>query len=346
MTDSTVQLIDKLQQKIQQAQLPVDVSARLGEELARVTLSLKSNQFGPETDIQINFINFICDLPWNKKSQDILDLERAKQILDKNHYGLEGIKNRVLEYLAVLLLNQRTGHQAKQPVLALVGLVGSGKTSLAYSIAEILGRPIVRLPFGGLGSALQLRGESKVKPEAEPGLIMKALKRAGVNNPVILLDEVDRVAEAGRADIMGVLVELLDPEQNSNFLDHYVGFSFDLSQVLFIATANNTGNIATAVLDRLEIIEMPFYNDEQKIMIGKNYLLPQSLTEAGLDVKIVQIDDDTWPAIVRPLGFDGGIRSLKRNIDLMVRKFARMVVEGRGGPFEVTTANLHEYLPL
>lgn len=346
MTDSTAQLTDKLQQKIQQAQLPVDVSVRLGEELARVMLSLKGNQFGPETDIQINFINFICGLPWNKKSQDILDLERAKQILDKNHYGLEGIKNRILEYLAVLLLNQRTGHQAKQPVLALVGLVGSGKTSLAYSIAEILGRPIVRLPFGGLGSALQLRGESKVKPEAEPGLIMKALKRASVNNPVILLDEVDRVAEAGRADIMGVLVELLDPEQNSNFLDHYVGFSFDLSQVLFIATANNTGNIATAVLDRLEIIEMPFYNDEQKIMIGKNYLLPQSLTEAGLDVKIVQIDDDTWPAIVRPLGFDGGIRSLKRSIDLMVRKFARMVVEGRGGPFEVTTANLHEYLPL
>lgn len=342
----SAQIVTKLKQLIQTSPLPGDVREKLLDEVLRLELSLKNNDFNPDIDRQINYINFVCSLPWEKVHSDDLDLAHAKTVLDKNHFGLEKIKDRLLEYLSIMILNKRQGKIAHQPILAFVGLVGSGKTSLAYSIAEALERPLIRIPFGGLGSALSLRGESRVKAEAEPGLIMKALKRAQVKNPVILLDELDRVVEDARSDIMGVLVELLDQQQNFAFLDHYVGYPFDLSQVLFVATANNTGNIATAVLDRLELIEMPFYTDNQKITIGKSYILPKALEGAGLSANIIQIDDNIWGAIVRPLGFDGGIRSLKRNIELMIGKIARQVVEGKQGPFQITEQNLGEYLQI
>lgn len=344
MMDTSAQSIEKVKTLLTQSDLPKDVLEKLQEELSRVEAMSKTTQFGVEVDRHLNYIDFVTRLPWHKSCHDILDLKRAIQILDKNHHGLEKIKSRILEYISVLILNSQKGKVAHQPILAFVGLVGSGKTSIAYSIAESLGRPIVRIPFGGLGSALQLRGESRLKAEAEPGLILKALKNAQVNNPVILLDELDRVTTEARADIMGVLVELLDPTQNKYFLDHFVGLPFDLSQVMFIATANNLGNVSTAVLDRLEIMEMPFYSDEQKITIGRDYLLPTALEGAGLDSKTVIIGQDAWPTIVRPLGFDGGIRSLKRNIDLMVGKIARMVVEGNAGPFNITTENLGQFL--
>lgn len=343
--DAAPGIIEKFKQKIAQAQLPADVAEKLQDELNHLGLLVKSGQSGPQVDQVITYIDFVASLPWEESSQDILDIARAKQILDKNHYGMPEIKERILEYLAVEILNKQKGTLPHQPILAFVGLVGSGKTSLAFSIAEALGRQIVRIPFGGLGSALQLRGESRVKAEAEPGLVMKALKKVQVKNPVILLDELDRVTEQARGDIMGVLVELLDPEQNIAFLDHYVSFPFDLSQVLFVATANNTSNVATAVLDRLELLEMPFYSDEQKIVIGRDYLLPEALKQTGVDPNLVQIDQAVWVNIVRPLGFDGGIRSLKRNIDRLVRKLARKVIEGTPGPFQISTANLGEYLP-
>ncbi len=338
------QILVNLRQKIEKANLPADVLEKLEDEMTRLELVFKTGQFTTEFDRQINYLNFITDLPWNKAGEDILDLNRAKQVLDKNHFGLESIKGRILEYLSVMILNHMKGQIAKQPILAFVGLVGSGKTSIAFSIAEALGRPIVRIPFGGLGSALQLRGESRVKTEAEPGLVMKALKRANVKNPVILLDELDRVTESARADIMGVLVELLDPEQNMSFMDHYVNFPFDLSQVLFVATANNTGNIATAVMDRLELIEMPFYTDEQKVVIGRDYILPDALKSAAVDPRYIQISPQVWINIVRPLGFDGGIRSLKRHIVNMVGKVARQIVEGQKGPFIINEQNVQAYL--
>lgn len=340
----SVQVIIQIRQKLGQAQIPDDVREKLSDEVNRLELIFKSGQIRPEIEKQLEYINFVCGLPWGKIGEDILDLSRAKQVLDKNHYGLEPLKDRVLEYLSVLILNKQKNIMSHQPILFFVGLAGSGKTTIAYSIAEALGRPIARIPFGGLGSALQLRGESRVKPEAEPGLIMRALKKAAVKNPVILLDELDRVATEARNDIMGVLVELLDPEQNSQFLDHYVGYPFDLSQVLFIATANNTANISTAVLDRLELLEMPFYSDEQKITIGRDYLLPQALKSSGLDPDVVSIDEKVWENIVRPLGFDGGIRSLKRNVESLVRKVARQYVEGNHGPFPITVENLKGYI--
>ncbi len=340
----SAQIIEQLREKVKSSDLPADVAARLENEVIRVELAAKTG-FNLETDRQIAFINFVCDLPWNKTNQDILDIARAKQVLDKNHHGMEPIKERILEYLATLILNKQKGQVPKSQVLCFVGLAGSGKTTLAFSIAESLGRPIIRIPFGGLGSALQLRGESRLKPEAEAGLVIKAAKKAQVKNPVILLDELDRVTAEARADIMGVLVELLDPEQNRAFLDHYLDIPFDLSQVLFVSTANNLTNVATAVLDRLEVLEMPFYSDEQKIVIGRDYLLPKALKDDGLDPNVLSIGENLWPQIVRPLGFDGGIRSLKRNIDSLVRKIAKKVVEGNSGPYRITAENITEFLP-
>lgn len=337
--DSARASIEELKIKITQANLPEDVSEKLLNLLG-------FSGSGAELSSLTTYINFVLSLPFGKYSQDILDINRSKQILDKNHYGLQSVKNRILEYLSVLILHKQTGQENDfhAPILAFIGLVGTGKTSLAYSIAESLGRPLIRIPFGGLGDPATLRGASRIRPDSEPGQIIKAVQGAKVSNPVILLDEIDRVAVEQKVDIMGVLVELLDPAQNQAFVDHYLDFPYDLSQVLFIATANNTGNIATAVLDRLEPIVMPSYSDEEKLIIGKDYLLPKAIKEAGLSDNVISIDEAIWPQILRPLGFDSGIRSLSRSLQAICRKVARKKVEGEVGPFRITSENLGEYL--
>lgn len=334
----------KLRQLIQQATLPSDLAEKLNNQLNRLEKAVGASGYRLEFDRELEYIKFVATLPFSSSSTDILDLNRAAQILDRNHYGLKTVKDRILEYLSVLILNSRNGQNAKSPILAFIGLVGSGKTSLAYSIAEALGRKIIRIPFGGLGSVSELKGESRLKPEAEPGKILESIHSLGINNPIILLDEIDRVAAETRADIMGVLVEMLDPEQNASFTDYFVGYNFDLSKVLFIATANNTSNIATAVMDRLEVVEMPGYSDEEKIIIGKSYILPKTIKNAGLLENVLTIDETLWPQIVRPLGYDGGIRSLQRNIDKLVRKVAKSTVEGNPGPYRITAENVGQYL--
>lgn len=336
--DSAQNNIESLKQKILSSSVPAEIKEKL-------TALLQTPGTGVELEKLISYINFSLALPFGKFSQDILDLNRAQQILDKNHYSLQGVKTRILEYLSVLILQKKQGAftQVHAPILLFVGLVGTGKTSLAYSIAESLGRKIIRIPFGGLGEVAMIRGASRAQAEAEPGLIIKGIKEAGVANPVILLDEIDRVAETTRFDMMGVLVELLDPAQNNHFVDHYLDFPVDLSQVLFVATANNTTNLATAVLDRLEPIQMPIYSDQEKIMIGKNYLLPQISKESGVDNQLA-IDEAVWPQIIRPLGYDGGIRSLARTLQTMARKVAKEIVEGKIGPFKITSQNVGEYL--
>lgn len=334
----------KIKQKISQSQLPADLAADLKIKLERLEKIIASSGYLREFDQELAYLDFISSLPFQTSSQDILDLQRAKAVLDQHHYGLQKVKERILEYLSILILNARQGQKLRSQILSFVGLVGSGKTSLAYSIAESLGRKLIRIPLGGLGSVKELRGQSRTSPDSEPGQVIKLIKEAGVNNPVILLDEIDRVAVESRADVMGVLVELLDPEQNFAFTDRFVDYPFDLSRALFITTANNTTNIATAVMDRLEIIEMPSYSDEEKITIGKKYLLPKALIEAGLNSDIIKIDDSLWSQIVRPLGFDAGIRSLQRNVQAIVRKIAKKVVEGGGSSFELTSANIGEYL--
>jgi ATP-dependent Lon protease len=310
----------------------------------------KAELYSSESERINHYLEWITSLPWHKRSEDQLNLARAKEILDKNHYGLEEIKERVLEYLAVLKLQggqaaKRPNKMARAPILAFFGLVGTGKTTIAYSIAEALGRKLVRVPLGGMGDPLDLRGQSRQRPEAEPGLIVKGLRRAGTRNPVILLDEIDRVTEEGRSSIMGVLVELLDPEQNMAFRDHFIDYPLDLSEVLFVATANNSTNIATAVLDRLEPMQMPSYTDEEKITIGRDFVLPSAKEESGLSPEMLVVDQEVWPKIVRPLGFDAGVRTLERTINGICRKVARLIVEGRGKKFVLNLGNIKDFLP-
>ncbi|OGK50466.1 hypothetical protein A3A55_00805 [Candidatus Roizmanbacteria bacterium RIFCSPLOWO2_01_FULL_40_14] len=329
-----------LNQKLTAAHIPPD----LIDKIEQMTAQSKSNPLLVEPTQK--YINMMLSLPWDAVTRDTLDLSGARAILDKHHYGMGVIKDRILEYLSVLALKARGQKEgSRAPILFFVGLVGTGKTTLAKAISEALGRRYARIPFGGMGSALDLRGQSRVHPDAEPGQLIKALIRAGSKNPVVLLDELDRVAESTRADIMGVLVELLDPEQNVRFVDHYLDYPFDLSQVLFIATANNTKNIATAVLDRLEVIQMPSYSDEEKTAIGRDYVFPKQLTATGLSNETLIIASDVWPLIVRPLGFDAGIRTLERTINAVCRKVAREIIEGKSKKVEITKENIKQYLP-
>jgi len=346
--------LDKLKAKLDATHLPPDLRDKAATMIERAKLSFKYGGFLSGFDQVASYIDCITTLPWDKRSVDNLDIVNAQKVLDKNHYGLKEIKDRILEYMSVMKMNieQAKNDPAgnshnfmRAPILFFVGLVGTGKTTIAKSIAEAMGRAFVRIPFGGMGSALDLRGESRVHPDAEVGLVMKALRRASTKNPVILLDELDRVADDARSDIMGVLVELLDPEQNVAFTDHYIDYPFDLSEVLFIATANNTGNISTAVMDRLEPIQMPSYNDEEKTVIAKSYVFPHIMKETGLNQSQLTIDENVWPLIVRPLGFDSGIRTLERTINGICRKVAREIVEGKGSSFQITTENVKKFLP-
>lgn len=346
--DSAAQEIQLLIEKVKTAALPEKLRERVLVRLTQLSKLTNSPSFLTEFDSIVKYIDWITVLPWDKRTQDTLNLENAKTILEKHHYGLTDIKTRVLEYMSVMKLKQERGEGAdvyRAPILCFVGLVGTGKTTIAYSIAEALGRPIARIPFGGMGDPLDLRGQSRMHPEAEPGKIIKALRDTQSKNPVILLDEIDRVTEQGRSSIMGVLVELLDPKQNNAYLDHYIDFPFDLSEALFIATANNTTNIATAVMDRLEPISMPSYSDQEKITIAQKYVLPNAMKAAGLSEGSLIIDDAVWANIVRPLGYDAGIRTLERNVDGVVRKVARMIVEGRAQNVHVTPVNVKEFLP-
>ncbi|MBU0998490.1 AAA family ATPase [Patescibacteria group bacterium] len=348
MATSALSEIDDLVKQIKDSKIPEKLSERILVRLSQLSKLADSQSFLPEYDRINKYIEWILEIPWDKKNQDNLDLQNAKKVLDSHHYGLNEIKNRILEYMSVMKLKQEKGEIEdvyRAPILCFVGLVGTGKTTIAYSIAEALGRQFARIPFGGMGDPLDLRGQSKMNPEAEPGKIIKALRTTQSINPVILLDEIDRVTDQGRASIMGVLVELLDPEQNHNFVDHYIDYPVNLSNVLFIATANNTTNISTAVLDRIEPITMPSYTDAEKITIGSKYILPTALKNAGIPEGSITISDDVWANIVRPLGYDAGIRTLERTIDGIVRKIAHMMVEGKGKTFSITPQNIKEFLP-
>ena len=252
-----------------------------------------------------------------------------------------------MEYVSVLALqkNRNPDQKLRAPILLFVGLVGTGKTTMAKSIANVMGREFIRIPFGGLGDPFYLRGRSRTYPEAEPGAIIKGLLAVKTKNPVILLDEIDRVADDALNTIMGVLVELLDPEQNSTFIDHYLDYPFDLSQVLFCATCNNTTRIATAVMDRLEPIQMPSYTDEEKIAIARDYLLPKALEESGISPQELQISPNVWDQIVRPLGFDAGVRTLKRNLEGMCRKVALQILSGQSQKVIIDESNIKKFIP-
>lgn len=347
MGETGIQL-DKLKEKVELTQAPAELKLKIVTRLDQLVQLRESSTFLPEFDRLNKYIDWVVSVPWEKRTPDTLDLDSAKNILDKNHYDLSEIKERILEYMSVMKIKQDKGKEEefmRAPIMCFVGLVGTGKTTIASSIAEAMGRKFARIPFGGMGDPLDLRGQSRVHYEAEPGKVIKALTQVQSMNPVILLDEVDRVTEQGRSSIMGVLVELLDPEQNSRFTDHYIDYPVNLSEVMFIATANNTHYISTAVLDRLEPIKMPAYSDSEKIAIGKQYMFPKILEKAGISSENVEIKDEAWSKIVRPLGFDAGMRTLERTVNAIIRKTARIIVEKGGDQkFVIDENNVKEYI--
>ena len=306
-TTFTAELV-KLKALVDAKQLPEELRGKADEMLARLTRMVDTGVYSAEYDRSAHYIQWITSLPWGTYTTDHLDIVAAQQSMNKTHYGMNEPKDRILEYLATIKLRMDQGGEktVHAPAVFLVGLVGTGKTTFAYSLAETMGRKFARIPFGGLGSARDLRGKSRLFAEAEPGAIVKAIKDASSWNPIILLDEIDRVSAEERADIMGVLVELLDPTQNNRFLDHYLDYPIDLSQVLFVATANNTTNVATAVLDRLELIQMPSYSDEEKIHISREFSLPKGLKKPVSCLPRLP-STPLFGLSSRPLGYDAGI---------------------------------------
>jgi len=347
-TLTTADAIAKLRTKVDSVKLPPGLTDKLQELFSQLEINSRSEEtFWDYYQKTSRYIDTITAIPWFNESTDILDINFAREKLDEEHFGLDSIKERMLEYLSALTLQKHRNMDKKlrAPIILFVGLVGTGKTTMAKSISKMMGRQLIRIPFGGLGDPLYLRGQSRQYPNAEPGQIIKGLIRTGVRNPVILLDEIDRVADEALNTIMGVLVELLDPEQNDRFEDHYTEYPFDLSGAIFVATCNNTTRIATAVMDRLEVIQMPSYTDDEKIGIAKLYLLPRAMADTGLDKGELEIADDIWLNIVRPLGFDSGVRTLKRNIEGLCRKVAKIIVEGKATSIRVDSSNIKQFLP-
>lgn len=339
--------IEELKLKVEQAKMPEELRYKAQRDIVALERSIELGSYDTKHEMVSKYIEWVLKIPWENETKDRLDIEVAKDIFNKHHYGMQQIKDRFLEYISVIALRERN-YQDKDfraPILLLVGLVGTGKTTFAYALAEALERKLVRIPFGGMGSAKELRGNSRLLLGSEPGKVVKGLCDSGVRNPIILLDEIDRASDEANQEIMGVLVELLDPAQNNSFVDNYIDYPVDLSKAIFLATANNTGKILTAVMDRLEKITMPSYSDHEKMVIGKEYIFPDLLKKAGLKPGQLIVNDDVWPAMVRPLGFDAGIRTLQRTLEGAVRKAARIIVERGFEKVIITNENSKIFLP-
>lgn len=339
--------IADLRDELARAHIPPEMRLKAQRDIVALERSVELGSYDEKYEKVSRYIEWILKIPWEVETKDELDITKAKQIFDTNHFGMQEVKDRFLEYISVLKLKelQSDDDKFRAPILLLVGLVGTGKTTFAFSLAEALDRKIVRIPFGGMGSAQELRGQSRLLLGAEPGRIIKGICEAGVRNPVILLDEIDRVSDEARMDIMGVLVELLDPAQNHAYRDTYIDYPVDLSHAIFLATANNTTNIVTAVMDRMEKISMPSYSDQEKITIAQKYILPKLLVEAGLKPQQFIIDPALWPQVTRPLGYDAGIRTLQRTLQAAVRKAARIIVEKGYPEVVINQSNYKIFLP-
>jgi ATP-dependent Lon protease len=340
------EIID-LRAQIQQATLPDIMREKLNKEIVALERSVELGSYDEKYEKVSRYVHWALQIPWEKESQDTTDINKAKAIFDKHHFGMQEVKDRFLEYISVLNLREKQApsDEFRAPILLLVGLVGTGKTTFAYSLAEALGRQLVRIPFGGMGSAKELRGNSRLLLGSEPGRVIKGICESGVRNPIILLDEIDRGAEEANMDIMGVLVELLDPAQNHAFTDTYIDYPVDLSHAIFLATANNTTKVATAVMDRMEKITMPSYTDYEKIQIAKKYIMPKLLEDAGLKEGQFILEETVWPMIVRPLGYDMGIRTLQRTLQGAVRKAVRIIVERGFDSVVITPENAKIFMP-
>lgn len=371
--DEVIAEIEELQKSVDDSKdMPQDLREKSLRSIERLRRMARRGSYTGEFETVEKYIYWVTQIPWGQYTQDNLDVTHAKRVMDQSHYGMNTVKNLVLDYLAVMKLKMQSGESldeaqmvqdlqnnenvsemailrgssANAPVMLFVGLQGVGKTSIAKSIANSMGRQFQRVSVGAIGSVQALRGQSKAFLDAEPGGIIKALVRSKTMNPVILLDEIDKASgNSGLLnDIMAALLEILDPEQNSTFIDHYVDFPVDLSKVFFVCTANNLGTLSAALLDRMEVIRFTSYTDEEKIVIAKNYSMPKVLMNSGLDAEKIQILDEVWPILVRPVGFDAGLRQLERNLATMVRAAARRIVEGHPTPIIITPENVRDFV--
>lgn len=358
-----IEEIEALSIKIKNSSIPSEMKDFAERNVDRLRRMAKIGSYSNDYETISKYIDWITQIPWRILTEDNLDIKNAKNIMDSTHFGMETVKELILDYLAVMalkkkkqnvpeiqespmLLANRRGSSGNAPVMLFVGLQGVGKTSIAQSIAHAMGREFVRVPLGAIGSASALRGQLKNVPNAEPGYIIKGLIKAKTMNPVMLLDEVDKASgsQGLLSDIMATLIEILDPEQNHHFVDQYVDYPVDLSKVFFVCTANNLGGLSAALLDRLEIIRFVSYSDEEKEVIAKGYALPKIIQNSGLNKGDVIINDNVWSLLIRPVGFDAGLRQLERNLTTLVRKAARKILDGAPRPIVITEENVREFV--
>ena len=321
-TDPSVGDIEELEQRMEEADLPEEVRKEANRELGRLR---KIPPSSPDHQVIRTYLDLVLELPWNVSTEDQLDIKRARQILDEDHFGLEDVKERILEQLGVLQRNPK----AKAPILCFVGPPGVGKTSLGHSIARSLGRKFERMSLGGVHDEAELRGHRRTYIGALPGRLIQAIRRSEAKNPVLMLDEVDKLGRDFRGDPSSALLEVLDPEQNNTFRDNYLDLPFDLSKVLFITTANTLETIPQPLLDRMEVLRLSGYSEEEKISIARKYLIPRQLKEAGLDEEQCSFPDDGLMKIIDGYTREAGLRNLERTIARLCRKVTLQIAEGK-----------------
>jgi ATP-dependent Lon protease len=329
--------VAELREKVEQAGMPEEIKARALKEVDRMS---RIPSASPEVGVIRTYVDWLISLPWNVTTDDRLDLKEAAKILDEDHYGLEKIKERILEYLAVRTLAEKI----RSPILAFIGPPGVGKTSLGKSVARAMGRKFVRMSLGGIHDEAEIRGHRRTYIGALPGRIIQNIKTAGTNNPVFMLDEVDKIGMDFRGDPSSALLEVLDPEQNNTFQDNYLEVPFDLSRTLFIATGNLLDPVPPALRDRMEVIQLPGYTQQEKIEIGKRFLIPKQLENHGLTAKNLEITDAAMVELVQAFTKEAGVRNLERELANIMRKVARKVAEGRKRKTTVDVKKLTEFL--
>ncbi len=326
-----------LRERLTAADLPDEVRVEAERELKRLE---KLPAAAPDYHVIRTYLEYVVELPWNKSSEDKLDLKESRRILDEDHYGLEDVKERILEFLAVIKLRP----DAKSPILCFVGPPGVGKTSLGRSISRALGRQFERMSLGGMRDEAELRGHRRTYIGSMPGRIIQSIRRAGVNNPVLMLDEIDKLGNDYRGDPSSALLEILDPQQNSTFRDHYLDLPFDLSRIFFIATANQMGPIPPPLRDRMEVITIPGYSDMEKLQIARRYLIPRQLEENGLKQGQLTISDASVELIATRYTREAGVRQLERTVGRVARKVALKIAQGEAETVSVDAADINDYL--
>lgn len=336
-TDERTKEFRELRQKTSRAKMPKEVEKEAQKELGRL------EQMHPDTaeaSIVRTYLDWLIEMPWSKSTPNNLDIKKAKKVLDEDHYNLEKVKERILEYLSVHKLKKKI----KGPILSFIGPPGVGKTSLGKSIAKALGRKFVRISLGGIRDEAEIRGHRRTYVGAMPGRIIQSIKQAGSNNPIFMMDEVDKIGADFRGDPASALLEVLDPEQNNAFSDHYLNLPFDLSQVMFITTGNVTDPIPSALRDRMEIIEIPGYTDMEKLKIARTFLLPRQMEDNGINSGFLEISDQAILQIISQFTQEAGLRNLERELAAICRKVARKVAEGKRERSKISARNLHQFL--